>query len=301
MTNPTAQLSVRKSLVKKYDNNTYYLPSGTEFEIELLNTTNDTICAQLTINGKTEDSALVLKPGQRFFLDRFMDENNKFKFDTYEVDGNNSDVQKAIANNGDVTVRFFKKVYSKPPKKNIFSQDWYKRDNLLRSKGVDNIGPFTSTGGYVHITKSDDVLGRSVGSNNCFYSSNVTLDSGTGTFNTTNTLNNLSNSANISFNLSDNQIGQSIDFVDTIKNISATVETGRIESGSKSVQDFVESDDKFSQFAFAQTSFKILPISQKPADQEVAIYCSQCGRKVKTTEHFCPKCGNNLDEQRKNM
>jgi hypothetical protein len=47
-----------------------------------------------------------LQPGQRVFLERFIDDNRKLVYETYEVE-NTEEAKNAIADNGLVTVQFF--------------------------------------------------------------------------------------------------------------------------------------------------------------------------------------------------
>jgi hypothetical protein len=98
---------------KIYTNNKVYLEDNQEFQIELANTLTETILAKININGKPAcATGLILRPGQRFYLDCFIDDRKKFIFRTYDVDNANETLN-AIANNGFVEVSFFKeKVYS---------------------------------------------------------------------------------------------------------------------------------------------------------------------------------------------
>jgi hypothetical protein len=83
--------------LKIYQNNTVYLDQGEEFEIELFNPTQKTVLAKIEFNGEMiSHSGLVLRQGQRVFLERFFDDNRKFKFEVYEVE--NTD--KALAEAG---------------------------------------------------------------------------------------------------------------------------------------------------------------------------------------------------------
>lgn len=59
------------------------------------------------------DSGIILKPGQRVFLERFLDDEKKFLYETYVVN-NNKETKEAIQNNGKVTVRFHKESKPKP-------------------------------------------------------------------------------------------------------------------------------------------------------------------------------------------
>jgi len=107
----TAHISVSKNRVKIYQEitsgKTVFLKDGQNFEIELYNPKQNNVLAKISINGKDISSAgFILRPGQRVFIERFIDEAKKFTFSTYEVE-NTSENQKAIANNGEVEVRFY--------------------------------------------------------------------------------------------------------------------------------------------------------------------------------------------------
>lgn len=108
---PQAQICINKSRLKVYNKETsptYYLEKGQEFQIELFNPTSDNVLAKIHLNGKSiSQGGLVLKPGQRVFLERYLDLANKFMFDTYEV-SNTEEVKKAIKDNGDFKVEFYK-------------------------------------------------------------------------------------------------------------------------------------------------------------------------------------------------
>ena len=77
------------------------------------------------------------------------------------------------------------------------------------------------------------------------------------------------------------------------KNINATIETGRIEKGSHSNQEFENVFIDFEYCSFAHETIQILPESQKPyTDKDLKkVYCVNCGRKLNTKYKFCPYCG----------
>jgi hypothetical protein len=86
----------------------------TEFEIELYNPTKEKIMAMIEMNGSPiSDSGIILKPGQRVFLERFLDNEKKFLYETYVVN-NNKETKEAIQNNGKVMVRFHKESKPRP-------------------------------------------------------------------------------------------------------------------------------------------------------------------------------------------
>ena len=104
---PTAFITKEKQRVKQHSQ-TVYLKDGDEFEIELFNPTQKTILAKIKINGEYLSAAgLIVKPGQRVFLERFIDVDKKLVYSTYEVDGTNKEVLDAIASNGDVQIEFY--------------------------------------------------------------------------------------------------------------------------------------------------------------------------------------------------
>lgn len=111
--NPTAKIAVKKNVVKHYQvdgQNSVFLPKDSEFEIELFNPTTDVIMCKIALNGNEDFEGLILSPGERVFLDRYLTENKKFKFETYKVEDGNKEVDNAIKFNGIVKVDFFKEL-----------------------------------------------------------------------------------------------------------------------------------------------------------------------------------------------
>lgn len=104
---PEAFITKAKKRIKQFDGQVY-LSDGDEYEIELFNPTQDVVLAKIKIDGDyIAGGGIVLRRGERVFLERFLDSPDKFKFSTYVVNGNNSDVQKAIRNNGYVEIEFY--------------------------------------------------------------------------------------------------------------------------------------------------------------------------------------------------
>ncbi len=103
---PQSFITKSKQRLKQHID-TVYLNNGDEFEIELFNPTNNKILAKIEMNGNSIGNGIILRPGERVFLERYLDEAKKFLFETYVVNGNNQEVQQAIANNGDVVVKFY--------------------------------------------------------------------------------------------------------------------------------------------------------------------------------------------------
>ena len=233
---PSAFITVRKQRQKQNGKNVY-LHDRTEFEIELHNPTNDSILAKISLNGnRISNSGVVLKPGERVFLERYLDEDRKFLFETYEVSDNKTN-QRAIENNGLVIVEFFNKM--------LFTN-------------------YGHLGGYTYLN------------NQLLYGSGSGIVNGNPTiFNTTG----LGNS-NIIGNTSTSY---------------AKIETGRVEKGDKSDQEFGTSYEIFNTNVSWVKEWKILPFSAKDiTTKDLIKKCGGCGTKVKDNYKFCPQCGNQV-------
>lgn len=244
---------------------TVYLKDGDEFEIELYNPTQNKVLAKIEMNGNSIGNGIILRPGERIFLERYLDEAKKFLFETYVVNGNNEEVKQAIANNGDVTVKFYNE-------DTLSGRTFYGSGNTLTinnpSWNVNHTTPFTYT---THNTLG----GSSIPSNgtftttstNVFYNSSLT--SNTSTFSNSGTL------------------------LRSIPKNEKSVETGRVEKGSDSNQSFTYDSTSFISYPFATNSWKIKPQSTKPLVREdLVTYCTECGSKRKKDTHkFCPQCG----------
>lgn len=285
---PTANIAVNKSRIKVYNTKgempTYYLQSGQEFQIEIFNPTTDVVLAKITLNDKPlSQGGLVLNPGQRVFLDRYLDVAKKFLFDTYEV-SNTNEVKKAIQNNGDVKVEFFKE---RIPQN--FMNGWLKTTTMGGSFGDSTLYGDTTIGGYVNNTFTSTSL-----------SDNITnTQNSIASFNSSATMDSLSLD---SLSLGDVTYSQRTEPIkkdkklktlgDVVRSVK-TIETGRVEQGSSSDQKLKTVNKTFEYFAFHTVEYKLLPISQKintVEDLNVKVYCSNCGHKLKKEYKFCPVC-----------
>lgn len=103
---PSAYITVGKNRTKK--GHEVYLKNGVEFEIELYNPTQDPVLAKIKINGSyISNSGIVVKPAQRIYLERYIDEPKKFKFETYNISGSKEEIEHAIKKNGLVQIEFY--------------------------------------------------------------------------------------------------------------------------------------------------------------------------------------------------
>ena len=293
-------IAVNKSICKEYstssNSRTVYLESGQEFQIQLFNPHKYTIGAKIYINGERIPNTLVLNPGERVWLERFLDTAKKFKFSTYEVDGNDSDVQEAIKDNGLIKVEFYKEVRKKSYLDNKITWQTYDNTNKLDyNKYTNNYkwDPNTITvtlNDYKYDVKSNALTGEillcdDLCTTHTYYSKAFSEPTASASVDYITTANYSCDCTGISTSAT------------SISIEPETIETGRIDEGSYSNQEFQNVNKDFEYFAFVTEKIKLLPISQKPftVNDLQKIYCSECGRKLKTQYKFCPYCGNKID------
>lgn len=104
---PSAHITKKKSRLKVYNGHKLFLNDKDNFELELFNPKKYPVLCKVKFNGNyISNNGIVLRPGERVFLERFIDDNKKFVFNTYNVDDNNI-TRDAIELNGDVYVEFY--------------------------------------------------------------------------------------------------------------------------------------------------------------------------------------------------
>lgn len=267
LVNPTAKIAVKKNVVKVYEvdkENKVFLKDGTEFEIELFNPTRDVILCKFKLNGKfTNDGGLILNPGQRVFLERYLDEDKKFLFETYKID-NTPEALQAIHDNGRIEVFFYKEVannfsitYTQPFSTGVTYGEYFYYSNTGPSTQEPLFNDITTKATPTQQTFTNDI------------SSSVVSFS------------NVSDSVSkVSYNIGRKE-----------------KETGRVEKGSKSEQLLGYANRYFSNVSFHSVSIKILPDVEKiyeTDDLKHKKYCPECGSKLKPTDKFCSQCGHKI-------
>ena len=266
---PQAWVAIKRNRQKIYNRQgktQVYLKDGQEFQIELFNPTQTRYLVKFKINGNYQaDRGLILNPGQRYFLDRFIDDDKKLEFSTYEIEDSKA-AKKAIEKNGLLEVEFYSetflhgniisypRIYNTP---NWSQPIWTTNPHQFwggTSNGISN-----NAGGSSTLTLAGSTI------------NNVSYTSGTVNCGTTYT-----STSNYSSVVND-----------------ASIETGRVEKGEKSDQMFEQGYGTFGSWASYTTTVQIIPLSQKPAEtQEIRSYCTGCGSRVKKqTWKFCPNCG----------
>jgi hypothetical protein len=97
--NDRGRKSIKKDKVYLFDNE--------KFEIELYNPLRKSVLADIKLNGKSiSKTGLIIKPGQRIYLDCFIDNKRKFIFKTYNVD-DTEESKDSIKLNGNLEVFFY--------------------------------------------------------------------------------------------------------------------------------------------------------------------------------------------------
>lgn len=265
---PCAFITKDKLRLKQFGHNVY-LKNGSEFELELFNPTQSTVLAKIRIDGNyISGGGIVLKPGQRIYLERFLDDAKKFKFETYEVESTSNEVLDAISNNGNVDVEFYEEYIKPNHQQPIWVNHGY---NPIINYPLTNPNPY-----YVN-TFTTTGIGNTVST----YTSSVG-------FNSSN-----NSDATLSFtNGFSNKFEQKPRSRSLIKK-SKSIETGRVEKGGNSDQSFRTVNKDFNSYTVSTSNWKILPESVKPYESnDLKVYCTECGGKRKKDSHkFCPNCG----------
>lgn len=276
---PCAYITKDKKRLKQFGQ-TVYLKNGDEFELELFNPTSNTVLAKIKLDGSyIAGGGIVLKPGQRVYLERYLNEARKFKFETYEVDGTSNEVLDAIAGNGDVVIDFF--------------------DEFKQPVWNNNITYGGSFGGPIHTYGSNTINTNYIHGSTTTGNGNISFTSSSNTagvsFNTTSINNTFAGPNKRDFLRSVKKSKPNSRSEVTMDMLSMdSIETGRVEKGGKSDQSFKTVDKNFNSYTCSTSIWKILPLSQKVYEkQDLKVYCTNCGKKrKKDSDKFCSSCGN---------
>jgi hypothetical protein len=270
----TANITRNRNRAKIYGDSVY-LKDGENFEIELFNPTTARVLAKITINGKAiSDSGIVLKPGERVYLERFIDSNNKFVFETYEVEKSNEALN-AIVDNGLIKVEFFNEI--------TLNSGFTLQGSTGFGSTISTLGnnyQYT-TQGPIGIVGASGTIGLNSITNDSYFNNSTLTASFGGT-----TTNNLF--------VTTSMINESIKGSNASN--SQGIETGRIEKGESSNQSLSTTNGNFSYFPATTISYRLLPTSQKPIEtSEIRNYCTGCGSRIKKAGwKFCPSCGEKI-------
>lgn len=155
---PEAYIAINKNRTKIYNNNRVFLKDRQTFQIELFNPTNSDVLAVIHINSiKMEGGGIVLRPAERVFLERYLNENHKFMFSTYTASGTHEQLKYALKDNGVISVSFCDERKPNTYTNVIYPQGFYGY-SAPNTIDINNVFVGSSKG---------------VGANQCLYNSNV--------------------------------------------------------------------------------------------------------------------------------
>ena len=264
-----AKIALNKSLLKEYTSSKYsrvvYLNDGDEFQIQLFNPEKYIIATKIYIDGEELNDMLVLRPGERIWLERYLDKARKFKFSTYEIE-DSPEAKEAASLNGEVKVEFYRvKTRRQEPVVLGSTVYHYPYSNIHLGFGIsDNISIAQNVSTAFYASQTDGALKGDIGSS-------ITV------------ANDATNSCNTAFGCS--------------YSAEPKIETGRTEEGSYSHQKFSYVNYDFESWPFRTDMIQILPLSRKPHTNEELQkrYCSNCGRKLSPKHKYCPYCGTKVE------
>ena len=258
---PTAFITKGKQRRKQFNGNVY-LENNDTFEIELFNPETFSILAKININDKSIGNGIVIRPGERVFLERYLTDNKKFLFSTYTVNGSNKSVREAIKLNGIVGIQFFKEQIHTPP--------------IAYYNSI-------SAGGYAHPTTTTFGDPFTTLNSNMLYDSNVSFCSA-----------GLGNVTHCSGNV---DIGSSSPTSTLSVTGNNKLETGQITKGDVSKQQLTTVDMDFEYNSYHSIEWHILPTStQHIHTSDIKQYCVSCGTRIKKSSYkYCPTCGTEID------
>jgi len=338
LVHPSCEVLVNGQIRKLYgkNKNKVYLNNGDEIQLKVYNPLTERVGFQLKMNGnKTDDSILVVNPGQSVVIERFIGTNRKIVFNTYVVDKSNPQTKQAIKENGKLEVVFYSEYkdinwtpinipYNTPttipytpqyppytpnvpytPPYNPFPI-WYQQPINICNNGT--------TSGEVKYRTTTDTFSSSGDlnvSNFCADVNDITMKG------------NIQMDGDVTINGNVNLNGNLNQKRPRIKGLS---ETGRIEKGNRSNQYFSQTEFKAG-FIIKNYLFKLLPFSEKPKDaptqttssynpyilqnqqpqnfnnnsyvrSEYREYCpnKRCNYRIrKSNWSYCPICGQKID------
>lgn len=257
-TKPTAFIVNPKDRGRKsIKSGNIYLENNEEFSIEIFNPLKECVLADIRLNSQSiSKTGLVIKPGQRVYLDCFIDDRKKFIFQTYEIEMSD-ETQEAIQNNGLMEVFFYKEEV-------VSLKNWSEK---LREVVVREYYPiYVDRYPYWYPYRTYPVwYGTTGGISFGGTTTNTVYNSTTGTLNLTG---GVSNSASYTSGVDLSNMSINNCFSSNSIPIAGSLETGRIEKGEKSNQQFSEVDMDFEKNYIHHIVYQLLPESRKPAEVE---------------------------------
>ena len=289
--NEMAKIAKGKMLLKEYeqkDNSlrfvkkpmVVYLEDGDEFQIQLFNPTNQVVGAKIEFNGEaswySSNKSIVLRPGERVWLERYLDSPHKFKFSTYTVSGG-KETKEAIKDNGLLRIKFY------------YEDKTPCYDNTV----ITCSEPYHAY--YCNGTGNNMILGNSMVSGTTTAGSGEIQSLGFATPISATVSGSASSYSTTTRSLDLDIDDEPIRCRTSHKNKS--IETGRVEEGSYSGQDFNHVYYNFASYPFFTKEIQIMPMSRKQYGKNDLhkVYCTNCGKKLSNKYKFCPACGTKVN------
>ncbi len=259
---PSCDIMVNNQLRKLYgkNKNKIYLNDGDYIQLNIFNPFTCRIGVQLKFNGKCENDLLIVFPGQRVILDRFLSDNHRIQFKTYMVDGDDKMVKKAIKDNGKLNIYF-----------------WYEQHKYYPINISYNCTYPYSISGYSDNDKSTYSYGMS--------STTLTNTDSLSTF----YKQNLEETGRIEKGKKSNQKLKDIDFDRGY--IFHTLEYKLLPYSIKEDKKKPLSIPKLGDFLDIPNESKTYSKTYRNTDNSIRLYCSSCGYRVRNRSwKFCPMC-----------
>jgi hypothetical protein len=242
-----------------------YLQNDEQFKIELYNPLRECVLADIRLNSQSiSKTGLVIKPGQRVYLDCFVDDRKKFIFQTYEIEMSD-ETGEAIQNNGLMEVFFYKE-------EAVSLKNWSEKLRQVVIREYYPVYPYWQPyyrpypvwyGGYCTTNIGTTLQGGGLSFGGT--TTNSVFNSTTGTLNLTG---GVSNSASYTSGVDLSNMNISNCFSSESIPVAGSLETGRIEKGEKSNQQFSEVDMDFEKNYIHHIVYQLLPESRKPVEVE---------------------------------
>jgi hypothetical protein len=299
------KVAMNKSLLKEYNVNgkrVVYLNDGDEFQLQFFNPHPFRVAASISFNDSLNSSRkLIINPGERVWLERYLDENKKLCFKTYWVDKGNAVVDNAIATNGKISINFYKEQTYVPTyttyEPRIYYNTTFDIDTPLTTRyatrsfcKANTTSENTADLGAHYCQSVSDP--EALKASSIYSGANATATAATHYAYSTSTI----TTAPSFFDLVDKSLKNGKNSSINNPKPKKQKETGRIEKGKYSNQDLDEISLNMEPFAFEWETIYILPETEKPFTNKdlQKKYCPNCGRKLKEKFKFCPFCGEKL-------
>lgn len=257
-----------------------YLKDGEEFELEFISQYKKQIGITISINGKLlSDRRLLIDPGERIILDRFIENNKRLKFSTYDLgveDDEYTEQSKTVyeeSDMGQIEVNVYKTSNIQPINEPYIYNSFTNGNGNIMYTNMTSTGDPNVIGSYVRTPLDPNYKS--------FFSSEISFD-----FKLDN------NTYSIENDIKESKMKKKQRF-DSI--IEKTVEGGKITEGSVSGQKFVNTEVILDTLSTETVRIRLKPLSTKPiTKKDLVCYCTNCGKKAKQQHNFCSSCGTKL-------